>query len=151
MRWWCRRNLGQIWIRLWAEIWKILNRNLNEICTKSIRFCDTPHRFPDFRKFWNVRGQISVRKLKNFGKISIRFGTEMNQISVRNLFEMWSEFVCHADQHKNESTSVNGRKSVVKCVRQSARFLEDSNQIWNGNLIDFCSKSDSNLWDFYKI
>ena len=73
-------------------------------------FAPRVHRFLDFRKIWNVRDQISGRKLKNFGKISIRFGTKKYQISDRNLFEMWSEFVCHADQHKNERTSVNGVK-----------------------------------------
>ena len=128
---------------------QILSRNLKCFEHKSERnLCEIykilrpPHRFHDFREIWNVRDQISGREMNFFGQISIRFGTEMNQISVRNVFQMRSKFLCHADLHKNESTSVNDRKCVLKCVRQSARFLQDSDQIWNGNLIDFCSKTD---------
>ena len=80
----------------WTDLNQILNRNLKDFDQKSERnlyeiykiLLPPPHQIPDFRKIWNVRDQISGRKLKNFGKISIRFGTEMNQISVRNLFEM---------------------------------------------------------------
>ena len=113
-------------------------RNLCEI----YKISPPPHRFHDFRKIWNVRDQISGRKINCFGQISIRFGTKMNQISVRNCSQMLSKFLWHADIHKNESTNVNGRKCVLQCVRQSARFLEDSDQIWNRNLIDLRSKSD---------
>ena len=77
-----------------------------------------PH--PDFREIWNAGDHISVRKITIFGQIWIRFGTEMNQISVRNLFQIWSKSLWHADLHKNESTSVNGRKCELKCVRPSA-------------------------------
>ena len=84
----------------WTDLNQILNRNLKDFDQKSERnLCEIykillpPHRFHDFREIWNVRDQISGRKLKSFGKISIRFGTEMNQISVRNLVQIWSKIL----------------------------------------------------------
>ena len=79
----------------WTDLNQILSTNLKDFEQKSERnLCEIcqillpPHQMLDFRKIWNVRDQISGRKLKSFGKISIRFGTEMNQISVRNIFQM---------------------------------------------------------------
>ena len=54
---------------------------------------------PDFREIWNAGDHISVRKI--------------------NIL-IWSKSLWHADLHKNESTSVNGRKCELKCVRPSA-------------------------------
>ena len=115
------------------------------------KICGPPPQNPDFEEISSVANRISVPKIEYLAQIWIRFGNEMDQISVPNLFPIWWKFVQHADLHKNESTGEKCSKCGLKCVRESAWFGEDLDQIWNENLIHFCAKSNSNLIDFAQI
>ena len=110
-----------------TDLIRIWNRNLNHLEQKSEpNLCEILEKYahapqnPDFHGISNTANQISVRNLDILAQISIKFGNEIDQTFVRNIFEIWSKFIRHADLHKNESTSVNGRKCVLKCVRESA-------------------------------
>ena len=99
-----------------------------EIWTKSVRkiqdFAPPPRKIQSFGKFGMLKNHISFRKICISVSIWIRFGNEMNQISVRNLFQIWWNFFGMPTPIKTEAPAWTGENVYSNVYANLNDFLK---------------------------